>query len=417
MKKLIRSVSALLCILLMAGMIGCKKENENPKTSSPSSGASSGGDTSSADDTPHNNTPSDDSTNSSIQNSNTESVSDVNTAVKPAAKTMTAAQGKGYFLVYPEVNHPGVAEMDASYEMICTDKSGNAVTPEKLTYSTDNSSVKVNGNKITVPWSVRSSGRPLTVTAKGNGTVKTGSYTFNFRQYTANPTFVEDFDVFDENIWEPANKEASVNAAGETVPADRIGYVKDGKLVFHVKDEADAKKGRYEIITKDFNQAYGSFSARIDMPKQGNANAAFWMMTTNGRRYLKNPAMPSVSNGEIDIVEYFPTWGERLSAALHWYAWHPDYLASSGDDKIPALNIKKGYHIYSNVWTEDAIYWYYDGELVRTYTGPGTSAESAGMNLLLQLAPETKDGWGGKYDPKQYPYTMYTDWVRVYAFK
>lgn len=416
MKKFIRSVSLLLCILLTAGMIGCNDKPE-PSKKSPSGGTSSV-DTPSGDDTSSDDgTSSDNEINSTVQNNSTVSSSGGNGTVKPASKTMTAAQGKDYLLISPLVNHPGVAEMDAVYEMSCTDKLGNIVAVNDLTYTVNSSDVKVNDNRITVPWKVRSSGKPLTVTASVDGTVKTGSYTFNFRQYTANPTFVENFDVYDKNIWEPATKDTYVNDNGETVFADRTGYIDNGKLVFNVKDEADAKKGRYEIVTKDFNQAYGSFSARIDMPEQGNANAAFWMMTTNNRRYLKNPAMPSVSNGEIDVVEYFPTWGERLSAALHWYAWHPSYLQSSGDDKIPAANIKKGYHIFSCVWTEEAIHWYYDGALVRTLTGDGIAPESEGMNLLLQLAPEPKDGWGGKYDPKQYPYTMYTDWVRVYAFK
>ena len=169
--------------------------------------------------------------------------------------------------------------------------------------------------------------------------------------------------------------------------------------------------------SKEFKQAYGCFTARIDMPKNGNGNAAFWMMTTDGDRYIKNPAMPSQSNGEIDIVEYFGTWKNRWSAALHWFAWNPNYLCSSGDDKLPAEDIQKGYHNFSAVWTDSAIYWYYDGELARVYEGDGVAKGSAGMRLLIQLAPEYKDGWGGTYDPTDYPYQMKTDYIKAYQFK
>ena len=153
------------------------------------------------------------------------------------------------------------------------------------------------------------------------------------------------------------------------------------------------------------------------MQKNGNGNAAFWMMTPDGDRYIKNPAMPSQSNGEIDVVEFFGTWKNRWSAALHWFAWNPNYICSSGDDKLPAEDIQKGYHNFSAVWTDSAIYWYCDGELARVYEGDGVAKGSAGMRLLIQLAPEYKDGWGGTYDPTDYPYQMKTDYIKAYQFK
>ena len=39
------------------------------------------------------------------------------------------------------------------------------------------------------------------------------------------------------------------------------------------------------------------------------------------------------------------------------------------------------------------------------------------MRLLIQLAPEYKDGWGGTYDPTDYPYQMKTDYIKAYQFK
>ena len=67
--------------------------------------------------------------------------------------------------------------------------------------------------------------------------------------------------------------------------------------------------------------------------------------------------------------------------------------------------------------TPKNFYWYYDGELARVYEGDGVAKGSAGMRLLIQLAPEYKDGWGGTYDPTGYPYQMKTDYIKAYQFK
>lgn len=83
-----------------------------------------------------------------------------------------------------------------------------------------------------------------------------------------------------------------------------------------------------------------------------------------------------------------------------------------------------GYHVYSVVWTPKAIYWYFDDQVISSYTGEGVAEGSGPMNLLLQLNPEypekdengnTKPGWGGIYDGTGFPYEMKTDWVKAWA--
>lgn len=406
MNKYLKLTASFLSLILLFSLCGCGDERQtaseskkNTSSNISSSSESSGEDTSSDEEVSSAQSTQQISSDISYTPSDTAS-SDV-TSVE--FKAMTAAQGVNYLMLRPKQNHPGVAEMDATYEFILTDKLGNNIFDGNYTLSTNDSSVKINGNKITVPWALRKSGKALTVTAtlKSNK-LKKGAYTFNFKQYTDNPTFFDDFNTLNTDVWIPASDK------------DVMGVVENGNLVFAVNGEGQK---RYEMMTKEFKQAYGCFTARIDMPKNGNGNAAFWMMTTDGDRYIKNPAMPSQSNGEIDIVEYFGTWKNRWSAALHWFAWNPNYLCSSGDDKLPAEDIQKGYHNFSAVWTDSAIYWYYDGELARVYEGDGVAKGSAGMRLLIQLAPEYKDGWGGTYDPTDYPYQMKTDYIKAYQFK
>ena len=432
-----------LSLAIFCSFCGCSRSKET--TSSASGGATSSAEYVSSDDSQEQSsseqTSSDElisSEEETYSDSSHGGISSISTAKNPnignqtssrtpapvnstsAPKQMTAEQGQNYLLLAPKVNHPGVAEMDAEYEFVCTDKLENNILPVDFELKANISAVKIDGCKVTVPWAIRKSGQQVTITASlKKEPLKKGSYTFTFRQYTAAPTFFDDFNgaALNTDVWEPVEHEIGPEGQKVTIK-DLMGEVKDGSLVFTVENAQKMPAGqRFEIYTKNFKQAYGCFTARIDMPNSGNGNAAFWMMTFDGDRYIKNPAMPSVSGGEIDVVEYFGTWGNnRWSTALHWNAWHPSYLSSAGNDNLPGPNIQNGYHTFSVVWTDSAMYWYYDGTLARVYTGSGVAKGSGGMRMLLQLAPEYKDGWGGKYDPTDYPYTMKTDYVKAYAF-
>lgn len=400
MKKLSKTVVLLLSVIFLLTSCG----NDKITTSSVSSNKPESSDenvTSEIESNDDSSLPESSLSEDSTDSSEIKEPDDGNSSL--SSKEMSTAQGNGYLILSPLTDHPGVAEMDAEYTFSCSDKLGNIINADDFELSCEDKSVKINGNTVTIPWKTRSEKNSVTVTARiKDKPIRTGSYTFEFWKYTADPTFFDDFNSFDSKIWERADE------------TDRIGTVENGNLVFTVLGENEE---RYEIITTEFKQAYGCFSARIDMPDNGNANAAFWMMTTDGDRYIKNPAMPSQSNGEIDVVEYFATWGDRWSAALHWFAWNPNYINSWGDEYQPGAGIRDGYHIFSVVWTTEGLYWYYDGKLSIAYTGDGVAPDSGPMALLLQLKPYYSDGWGGAYDPTDYPYTMKTDWVRVFAFE
>lgn len=421
MKHLVKGVALLLASFLL--LTGCNEHENNP-SSNPDSSTTTQGAITTTEPSETNGTMT--STTSSEQTTTTSQepvVTDPTEGTDPTqtpvtapsvTKVMSAEQGKNYLIVRPTVNHPGVVEMDAQYEISVSDKMQNVFASDDFTLQADNDAVQINGNVLTIPWSVRSSGQSVTVTAHlKNEPVKAGSFTFEFQQFQETPTFVDDFNTLDKDTWE----------LFYTEKGSRWGEIEDGNLVFRIEKEGDTL---YEMQTKEFAQAYGCFSARIDMPKSGQANAAFWMKTDDGVRYIKNPAMPNASGGEIDIVEYFPTWGDqRLSTALHYYAWHPNYIQSVGDDSIQVDgNIRDGYHVYSVVWTPTAIYWYFDDQLINSYTGEGVAEGSGPLNLLLQLNPEYPEfdedgnqieGWGGMYDGTGFPYEMKTDWVKAWA--
>ncbi len=311
----------------------------------------------------------------------------------------------GSLTLRPVCEHPGVAEMDADYSFYAADT--DYIPEEYLTLSASDERVTVNGMRVTVPYEVRKGGT-LTLTVQDNRNGKTGSYTMSFIGFSEQPTFNDDFDTLDTDVW----KQCRDNDGN----LYKSGTVSDGKLIFTIEKEGEP---RCLLSTEgSFSQAYGCFSAVMEMPKIGSGNASFFM---TGNNYKHNPlTAPDIwagSYGEIDVVEYYPDWGEDYAGTVHWYLWNPEHYNSSGNEHIKVPNIKDGFHTYSVVWTENAIYWYYDKTLTRVYKGPGVTDGSGPMNLLLQLWPAYEDFWNTTYDETEFPYEAKFDRVTVWSFK
>lgn len=311
----------------------------------------------------------------------------------------------GSITLRPVCEHPGVAEMDADYSFYAADT--DYIPEEYLTLSASDERVTLNGMRVTVPYEVRKGGT-LTLTVQDSRSGKTGSYTMSFIGFSEQPAFNDDFDTLDTDVW----KQCRDNDGN----LYKSGTVSDGKLIFTIEKEGEP---RCLLSTEgSFSQAYGCFSAVMEMPKIGSGNASFFM---TGNNYKHNPlTAPDIwagSYGEIDVVEYYPDWGDDYAGTVHWYLWNPEHYNSSGNEHIKVPNIKDGFHTYSVVWTENAIYWYYDKTLTRVYNGPGVTDGSGPMNLLLQLWPVYEDFWNTTYDATEFPYEAKFDRVTVWSLK
>ena len=298
--------------------------------------------------------------------------------------------------------HPGVPEMDAYYELSVKDKIGNEISSDEVAVTTNNPAVTLNGYNLTVPYSVRKADKKLTVTvtSKTDNTVF-GRSDFEFVKFTAEPTLKEDFNVLNTDLW-------SVFAdAGKS-------EIANGKMVYTVQPGQTVG-----FTTKDvFEQAYGSFSASIKMPQKALANGAFWLFSNKGKIYRRNPLNPTQSGGEIDVVEYFPTWskGNIWSSTVHWYGSSGSHRYSGIDSYNAGVDLGNDYHVYTSVWMKDRIYSYLDGKLYRVYDGEGVSDHSDGMQIILSLHGTSEDSsWGGKFNAANFPDTMSTDWITVYG--
>jgi len=334
------------------------------------------------------------------------------TIQKQATKNFNITNVKGYYRLSLTQWHPGVVDMDAEYVFNVKDKLDESAKMSEIAIETDNEKVKVSGLSITVPYSVRNSGKPLKITVVNNKRPElSGSCDLNFLQFDETPTLVENFDSEETCVFQRYESEHGIN--------NRAGVIEDGKLIYRMESEKD--EGHFGRDTNGrFSQAYGCISGRIKVPQKILANAAFWTRTTGNNRYIKNPQRPSQSGGEIDIIEYFATWGgTKYATTMHWMGWST-YHRVEGIEPDTGMKLANEWHTYSVVWTKTGLYFYCDAMLTWAYEGEGAQApKSDPMDLVLTLSTRGHewDEWGGYAYPDSYPDEMVTDWVKCYQFK
>ncbi|HVI33970.1 Calx-beta domain-containing protein [Phenylobacterium sp.] len=140
-----------------------------------------------------------------------------------------------------------------------------------------------------------------------------------------------------------------------------------------------------------FEQKYGYFEMRAELPTAHGAWPAFWMMPT-----------PYVAQTEADIME-------GLAATPH-----VDYRRAWGGDTNLYDNAYKidptGYHSYGMLWTPTTVTFYFDGVAVLQSDTPANWTHP--MALIVNMAV---GGWGGEPNSLQFPAEMKVDYVRAYA--
>ena len=347
------------------------------------------------------------------------------------------------FKLHLKQMHPGVAEMDAVYQFYCEygdrilEKTGD---PLFMLYTNDKD-IKINGSDVLVPYSVRQEKRKVIITAeltdyldKECKDIITDKYVLDFNlTFSDAPSFFDDFETYDKNKW------TGGSASWEYGEACTDGFVENSDMVFRLTKE---DQGKIITTANTFSQTYGCFSASIKFPEMRNSacgsNAAFWLCSNvlkpDKIMFKRNPKVSEpfgrAHAGEIDIIEYSPSFGDFGTSSYHHFGWG-DYHINSGMGEIPMPGIREGYHTVSLVWIPDALYWYYDGKLTRVYDQEGikdAGKELGGdMVILLQscvhgfLDEKNKftgeKTWIGKTREEDFPIEMRTDWVKVHSLK
>ncbi|MDB4438781.1 glycoside hydrolase family 16 protein [bacterium] len=159
-----------------------------------------------------------------------------------------------------------------------------------------------------------------------------------------------------------------------------------------------------------FEQEYGRFEARIQLPWGQGLWPAFWLLGNN----IDEVSWPQC--GEIDIMEYRGQAPTNLLGSVHG----PGYSAGNAIGKNYKLENDRfdtGFHIFGIEWGSDYINYYVDDVLYNQITPGDVNGEwvfDHPFYIIINLAV------GGNFvgSPNAstvFPQTMLIDYVRVYS--
>jgi beta-glucanase (GH16 family) len=114
--------------------------------------------------------------------------------------------------------------------------------------------------------------------------------------------------------------------------------------------------------------------------------------------------------GEIDMMEHKGNDLNRIYGTLH-YTGHS---GGGGDSSnvIPNTTASTQFHIYSIDWRADAIKFYVDGQLFKTFVN--SASLPFNQNFFLIFNSAMGGTFGGAIDPNFVSSTFEIDYVRVY---
>lgn len=165
------------------------------------------------------------------------------------------------------------------------------------------------------------------------------------------------------------------------------------------------------INTKDlFEQKYGRFEARIQLPWGQGLWPAFWMLGANSDEVIW-PAC-----GEIDIMENRGSEPTIINGTIHG----PGYSGGESISKVFDLENDRfdtGFHVFGIEWGERYINFYVDDVLYNQLTPDDVPGDWVFDNQPFYIIMNVAVGgnYGGPPNANTvFPQTMYIDYVRVY---
>lgn len=335
--------------------------------------------------------------------------------------------------------HPGIPGYDAKYRFrVYYGEEGDltALMSDEYTLSCNNSNIKIDGDEVVVPASFKDNatvdGIKIYATLKTDKTVK-AYYPLMIKSWKQ--TFVDNFDgaeINRENWKLPSDLVTQISnmGGGKTFTAsDDCSYVENGKLVLKIKDGHGAKtnhKTETDFVDarleSRFQQRFGCFMASISLSK-ANGTCAFWLMpegVTWGLDSMFKSLITEQNCGEVDILEYSPYWGgDSFQVTEHWF----DSLTGNhmgGTAKSVYVNGTEltdgSYNNIATVWTENALYTYFNGELVKTTHGLSADEKKAYMILSYHTPGYGNEpSWTGSITEADLDKTVYYyDYVKVF---
>lgn len=190
-----------------------------------------------------------------------------------------------------------------------------------------------------------------------------------------------------------------------------------GKLVITARKEAyqGSQYTSSRIITAGKHQfRYGRVDIRAVLPKGQGLWPALWMLGAN----YQTDIWPKC--GEIDIMEMVGGSGREntVHGTVHWEGADGKYASHTGHTTLANGTYADEFHVYSLVWTPQAITWYVDDKQFNVIdTTPGGLSEFQ-QEFFLIFNVAVGGRWPGSPDGTTiFPQRMIVDYVRVFQQK
>ena len=217
--------------------------------------------------------------------------------------------------------------------------------------------------------------------------------------------------------WDYENNYSRPNEVQNYVAGTNNVWVENSNLVIKAKKESsNGKEWSSGCIHTDNKQEfmYGRFEAKIKIPQTFGSFPAFW---TLGGNYEEGGGITWPYCGEIDIMEHKQGYAWTTAGALYrtdlvWDNWDAKDLGRVDSGAIGSFD---DYHIYAMEWTHDRLDYYVDDRLI----GHSDISDDSTWFMFHQphyiLLNQALGAAGGSVPSDMTEYTMYVDWVRVYA--
>ncbi|MBW3597736.1 MAG: glycoside hydrolase family 16 protein [Planctomycetes bacterium] len=194
-------------------------------------------------------------------------------------------------------------------------------------------------------------------------------------------------------------------------PTDGFPFtVKDG--VLRIECRFDGTRWYSGLISSmdpqgnGFTQQYGYFEMRAKFPATPGTWPGFWL---HGAERVTHSDDKERLTIEIDIVEQYGHWPNKLSTAMHIWDRSGKGRGSHIGERHLAPGMTEDFHTYGAMVTPEHIIFYYDGVELRRDPTP-----ECGHTLLYVMA-ELAAGPGWPLDRTPSPAYMYIDYIRAYA--
>lgn len=217
--------------------------------------------------------------------------------------------------------------------------------------------------------------------------------------------------------WDYENNYSRPNEVQNYVAGTNNVWVENSNLVIKAKRESsNGKEWSSGCIHTDNKREfmYGRFEAKIKIPQTVGSFPAFW---TLGGNYEEGNGITWPYCGEIDIMEHKQGYAWTTAGALYrtdlvWDNWDAKDLGRVDSGAIGSFD---DYHIYAMEWTHDKLDYYVDDRLI----GHSDISDDSQWFMFHQphyiLLNQALGAAGGSVPSDMTEYTMYVDWVRVYA--